>query len=272
MQILLKNLMEFLESLCLKNNFIILERFDGHIRAFGKSAGRIMNPYFLVRDESHDFEKEFYVMFCSPSSYTYFSVRDFDRVIYREDGARETWSFHNATGYIFCTINTEERTRLCLHQIIMDHYGHGRGQDSVDHINQNKLDNRRCNLRIATQSEQNSNRGKVARKKYAKLIPSYFMKWLKDQKNLDNLPKFCEYYLNEKENKEFFLINNHHPLLKEKGGNFKISTTSGSSLNLIGKYQNLERAITFLQEKNDQPIESWEIDELRDIINPYRHR
>lgn len=268
--------MEELEYFIIDKNFEILSRHTGHIRQYGKSAGIEMNPYFLVRDETHENEKEFYVMYCNPSSYTFFSIEDFDKIIFREDGTRETWSFHPATGYVFCSttkpFEIEKRTRIYLHQLVMNHYGNGKGQDSVDHINQNKLDNRRCNLRITNQSEQNRNRGKVSRHINAKPLPNDFIEWLKSTRDLDNLPKFCEYYLNTKEKKEFFVINMHHPLLKEKGNYFKISSSSGTSGNysIIDKYLQIERGLLFLEQKKDEQIDNWTIEELRNFMNPNR--
>lgn len=268
--------MEELELLVLEKNFEILSRYSGHIRQYGKTAGKEMNPYFLIRDETQENEKEFYVMYCNPSSYTFFSIDDLERIIFREDGTRETWSFHPATGYIFCSTTKssaiEKRTRICLHQLVMNHYGNGKGQDSVDHINQDKLDNRRSNLRIATQSEQNKNRGKVARHFNAKPLPEDFMQWLKNTRELDNLPKFCEYYSFPDVKKQFFIINIHHPLLKAKGNNFKISSSAGTCGNysLTDKYEQIERGFSFLEQKKDDPIDSWTIEELRNFMNPNR--
>lgn len=54
------------------------------------------------------------------------------------------WRLHN-NGYI---CRTENRTTLYLHRFIMDYYG----ELDIDHINRNKLDNRKSNLRIVNHS------------------------------------------------------------------------------------------------------------------------
>jgi len=63
-------------------------------------------------------------------------------------------------GYV--TWHPTNENPVCLHQYIMRWTGNGRGQDSVDHINRQKMDNRHDatedNLRITTQSVQNYNR------------------------------------------------------------------------------------------------------------------
>lgn len=57
------------------------------------------------------------------------------------------WMYHNS-GYASRTMN-----HIMMHRVIM---GAAKGE-LVDHINGNKLDNRRENLRIATRSQNNAN-------------------------------------------------------------------------------------------------------------------
>lgn len=74
---------------------------------------------------------------------------DYHRLIKRN------WSY--AGGYAVTKIRTEEGyTTLAMHKMLMNPQ---KGFD-VDHINHNKLDNRKCNLRICTRSQNKQNQAK----------------------------------------------------------------------------------------------------------------
>lgn len=64
-----------------------------------------------------------------------------------------TW-WKNNDGYIMC--NTE---KVGIHNIVMDITKHSFNAE-VDHINRNKWDNRKCNLRVVDRQINNLNRNK----------------------------------------------------------------------------------------------------------------
>jgi len=84
-------------------------------------------------------------------------------VIDRDDSERvKSRHWHAVTGnkYIGFTVKIgDTRKTLCLHNVIMNRLTfNGKGStETVDHINRIGLDNRKENLRIVSQSEQNLN-------------------------------------------------------------------------------------------------------------------
>lgn len=89
-----------------------------------------------------------------------FDKEDYDAVSER--------AWHVASGYIgssFCCESDGKRRELYLHNLVMNRdFFPGKGaKESVDHINRNGFDNRKENLRILTQTQQNINQSKKKR-------------------------------------------------------------------------------------------------------------
>jgi hypothetical protein len=146
-------------------------------------------------------------MGCNDNQYYFlFSEKSLNQII------GKTW-FRSDNGYI-TTVENIDKTRIqyYLHQLICKtEKGDESDTKSVDHISRNKLDNRIENLRWATQSEQNANTDKRARKHNAKPLP--------DGLTQAQIPKFVVYYhewLNEDKTRfrEFFKIEKHPKLEK----------------------------------------------------------
>lgn len=218
----------------LDNKYNIIEYISGHIKKLGKSAGEELNFCYKVTDNNTS--NKYLLMFCKTNKFTKINIEYYDK-IQNFNNNKLTWYFMK-NGYIgshYIDIDKKDKI-IYLHQLIADWYGHGKGQLSVDHINQDKLDNRIENLRIVNQSIQNKNTGKRQRKCNAKQLP--------DGINQDDIPKYVVYYkecYNKKENKwrEYFKIEKHPKLNK-------IWTTSKS--NKISIYDKLKQSINKINE------------------------
>ena len=120
-----------------------------------------------------------------------FDLDNLNKVInFKENGESGNWNLSN--NYI--TFSRKNGTTMFyLHNIIVDFKPKGYGNNSCDHLNRIKLDNRNANLEIKTQSQQNNNQKtrKCASKNIDK-IPEPYRTYF-----LENRPKFI-YWLYSK--------------------------------------------------------------------------
>lgn len=179
----------------------------------GKFAGQFRNMYWKVKDKNDTY----YMMHIIDNIYTKISKRDINRVLLL-DGIRPSWYLHD-TGYIASTTRTANRNFYYLHQLIMDVHDKDNTdyEETVDHINRDKLDNRQSNLRLVDMSVQNSNRDKPERRIDACDLPNGIVQ--------TDLPKYVVYRNerykisndNDQEDynyREYFYICNHPKLDK----------------------------------------------------------
>lgn len=207
------NTMDFEKSkIFIENNYKIIEFNKGHSKSKGiHSYYHFKNPFWKIINENNE---NIILMYCEKNTIiklcpiSYQKILDFENC----NNIKITW-FLGANGYII------GNNKLMIHQIIMNCYGNGKGTKSVsvDHIDQNPLNNTLENLRIATRKEQEQNsKGikegtKRERKHNAKDLPGGISQ--------DMMKKYVVYYhewLDKERTKErdFFKVEKHPKLDK----------------------------------------------------------
>lgn len=219
-----------------------ISEHQGHLVKLGCASGKYKNPYKIYQDN----KGKFIEMFDSSGKSFFFDESDLDSVnnVTNKSGNQVTW-YVAKTGqtsdnsrelhYVACRPNSNKM--LYLHAHLMNHIGKGKGNDSVDHIDRDSLNNRRYNLRIITQSEQNKNTNKRSRKKLAKPLPEGITQY--------DLPKYVVYYKEKyakDKYRDFFRVEKH-PLQVQ--GIFKDKWSTTKSVNVDAK-EKLQEAIRYL--------------------------
>jgi hypothetical protein len=135
----------------LSEKYNIIDFKLGHYIDTGIDAYIMKNPMWKIMEN----DKEYWLMYCEKDTIIKLSQKSLDKISeYEKDNNinKITWYKHQ-NGYILCSDN------LYIHQIITGCYGNGQGTStvSVDHIDQDPLNNTWENLRIATRKEQEQN-------------------------------------------------------------------------------------------------------------------
>jgi hypothetical protein len=191
----------------------VIEYINGHYLTMGQDANIMKNPIWKVKEN----DKEFLLMYCEKNTICKLCVESYQKIleyeINKNNGKKISW-FKLQNGYIMGSAD------LYIHQIIMECYGNGKGTKniSVDHIDQNPLNNKLENLRVSTRKEQEQNsKGikpgtKRERKTSAKDLPEGITQ--------DMLKKYVVYYqewldAEHTKQREFFKVEKHPKLDKQ---------------------------------------------------------
>lgn len=232
----------------------------------------VVNKYAFQKVRGHDDEKIRYKLVDTEGRTLYaliWTCLNGKVVVYdeidHEDVVKYTWSKYSV-GYVY------SHDVGYMHSFIAKLAGMDVPSGmSIDHINMCKLDNRRKNLRVASQSQQNANRGTRS----DKLPPC---QELVDQ-GINELPKYVRWDKTESK----FVIEKHPALLDEVSqGKRKKAVMSGSkssNISIMKKFQDilarLEELDFAFADGNDKDfaeqrrINKQEYDAICDCINRY---
>ena len=195
----------------------VIKYIPGHYLTLGQSAGIMKNPIWKVKENN----KEYLLMYCEKNTICKLCVVGYQKILEYEinnnNGKKLTW-YKALNGYIQ-THNFEQKCYY-IHQIIKNCYGNGKGTKniSVDHIDQNPLNNSLENLRLANRIEQEQNTTGI--KEGTKRERKHNAKPLPDGIKQNMLKKYVVYYQEwlDKEHtkeREFFKVEKHPKLDKE---------------------------------------------------------
>jgi hypothetical protein len=230
------------EEMCkfISEKYDVIEYIEGHYSSHSKEK---KNPMWRVKEKGNDNNKEYLLMYCEKNTIIKLCDKSYQVILDYEknenNNKKMTW-YKQQNGYISFTGN------LYIHQIITGCHGNGKGTKniSVDHIDQDKLNNTFDNLRIATREiqEQNSkgikDGTKRERKHNAKNLPQGI-----DQHMMKKYVVYYHEWLDKEHTKprEYFKIEKHPKLDKMWVG------TKSSKVSVIEKLKQANKVVDDLE-------------------------
>ena len=232
-------------------NYNVIEYINGHYNCTGQDAYVMKNPLWKIIENN----KEYLLLYCEKDTICRLCPESYLKIIESENTNNEnkiTW-FKHANGYIMGS------NSLYIHQIIMNCYGNGQGTKtvSIDHIDQNPLNNTLENLRIATRKEQEQN--SKGMKEGTKRERKFSAKNLPEGITQNMMKKYVVYYhewLDKEHTKEreFFKVEHHPKLDKPWATSKSMKFAIQEKLNQANKVvEDLEKDIYPEKEENQLP-------------------
>ena len=222
----------------ISQQYEVIQYIQGHINTSGKEANIMKNPIWKIKENNN----EYLLMYCEPNticklcSSSYKKILDFETT--KCNGKKITF-YKQSNGYISC-----HSGNLYIHQIITGCYGNGKGtkNKSVDHIDQDPLNNTFDNLRVVSQDVQRQNSNgikngtKRTRQKTAKSLP--------DEITEDMINKYVYYaedtYGPHNKVRNFFRV--CHPKLDKE-----LSSSKSEKLSILEKLAQANKIVDVLE-------------------------
>lgn len=231
----------------LVKKYNVIEYIPGHVKTIGQQANKMKNPIWKIKED----DKEYMLMYCEkdtlcrlcPTSYQ--KILDFEQ---EHNNENKMTFFKHSNGYINSTCG------LFIHQVITGCHGNGKGTKtiSVDHIDQDPLNNTYDNLRVVSQDVQRSNQKGI--KEGTQRARKTDLKNLPEGITSDMLPKYVgpghDTYGPSKKDRYWFVVEKHPTLI----ANNKKQLASSKS-EKVSPEEKLQQAIDILSylDKGEMP-------------------